>query len=563
MKRLLLFFGLLFIIIGLASCQKEAEQGDPDISDTTDGFAHEEASDYEWQENTVLSIFLNGTSISSTAEGVTINETTAIITRSGNYRISGSLENGQIIVDTDTSSIVRLILNGCDINNQAGPAILVEKSRKTIINLPEGTINALSDGSSYSNPADDPNATLFSKSDLTLFGTGSLSINANYQDGISGKDGLIIKNGTFNITSKDDGLCGKDYLIIHDGNFNVQSQGDGIRSDDASNNAVGYIVIDNGLFKIVSGTDGISAVNYIDVKAGNFDITSGGGGSIVPGEISSKGIKGLVKLKMAAEVCTINSSDDAFHSNNEIEIISGQYSFSTASKGINADESITFNKGNLLISKCDEGLESKYITINDGNVVVFSADDSFNATAGQSTENDDKSCVYINGGRVVLSGSNGDALDSNGSIKITGGTVIIHGPVSSPEVAIDYNGSFNMDGGFLIASGTNSNMTIPPSPSSSQNSVKITFKTSYPSSTLFHLKDTDDNELVTFSPERKYQSMIFSSEKLTQGKTFRIYVTGSHDGTQQNGLFEEGAYSPGMLLGSFTVSDRITLINNL
>lgn len=561
-KHHILFFALI-ILVSFFSCKKDEEEPDPDISDTTDGYAHEEPGDYEWDESTVILITLNGTTIASQGSGVQITGNMAVINTEGNYKLSGTLTDGQIIIHADTNSVIRLILDNCSISNSAGPAILIEKSKKTIVHLPARSVNSLSDGTSYSNPDADPNATLYSKSDLTIFGEGTLNVNGRYKDGISGKDGFIIKSGVLHVNAVDDGICGKDYLIIRDGNVSVNCGGDGLRSDDASNYAVGYILIDKGKFTITSGSDGITAQNYLTINGGKFNILSGGGSTILPGELSSKGLKGLSSIKLAADSCEVNSSDNALHSDKLIEVNTGYYELSSAKNGIHADESVTFDEAELRILTSDEGVESKYITVNNGQVIVKSSDDSFNATAGQSTENDDQSCVFINGGFIVLDGSDGDPLDSNGSIIMKGGTVLIHGPMSAPEVAIDYNGKFDISGGFLIASGTNSQMTIPPSESSTQNSVKMTFSTLHPDGTLFHIQDDQGTNLITFKPQRDYQSIIFSSPQLQSGKTYRIFVSGSVTGTDLFGFFEEGTYSPGNELTSFTVTETVTVLNNI
>lgn len=563
MNKYLLILVALFSSLIMFSCQKDEDKVDPDVSDTTDGYSHEEMSDYTWDNSTEVLISLNGNSISCNSPFVKVTGSLAVITGEGNYRISGQLTNGHIKVEADTNAIIRLILNNAEINNNTGPAILIDKSKKTIINLAENTQNNLSDGSTYSNPTADPNAALFSKSDITVFGTGALTATGRYKDGISGKDGVIIKSGTINITSVDDGLCGKDYLIIKGGDITISSTGDGMRSDDASNMAVGYILIESGNMVITSGADGISAQNTVTVIGGNINVTSGGGSSVSSGEISSKGIKGLAKVILDAVNCTVNSSDDALHSNKAIEINSGIYILSSASKGMNADESVTINNGNITITKCEEGIESKFITVNDGEVVITSFDDSFNATAGSATEIDDQSVIYFNGGLTVLNGSNGDPLDSNGSIVMTAGTVIVHGPASAPEVGIDYNGTFNISGGQLVASGTNSNMTIPPSQTSTQNSLKLMFSSSYTNTTLFHIKDSEGNEVVTFQPMRSYQSMIVSSPLLVTGKTYKVYISGSSTGTSDYGLFEGGVYSPGTEVASFTISNTVTSLINI
>lgn len=563
MNKYLLIILLLTSLSLLISCGKDDEIVDPDISDTTDGYSHDEQSDYTWDNASVIDIILSGNSISCNSALVSISGTTAVITGEGNYRITGELNGGQIKVDADTNKLIRLILDNAEITNETGPALLINKSKKTIINLAGDSKNKVSDGALYADPTADPNAALFSKSDLTIFGTGTLTATGKYKDGISGKDGVIIKSGIIDITASDDGLCGKDYLIVKGGDIKINSAGDGLRSDDASNSAVGYILIETGNIQIASGADGITAQNTVTVKGGNINIISGGGSTVSAGELSSKGIKGLSKVSLETVTCSINSSDDAIHSNKAIEINSGTYVLSSASNGIHADESVTIHNGNITIEKCEEGIESKFITVNNGEVIITSSDDSFNATAGSATEHDDLSMITINGGLTVLDGSNGDPLDSNGSIVMTSGTVLVHGPSSAPEVGIDYNGTFNISGGLLVASGTNSNMTIPPSQSSAQNSVKVMFSSSHASTTLFHIRDNDGNEVVTFKPERKYQSMIVSSPLLVTGKTYHIFISGSSSGISNYGLFEGGSYSPGTELASFTISNAVTSLNNL
>lgn len=563
MKKLLLIGLWIVLACQWNSCEKDTLLTSDNDSDIEDGISHEEESDYLWETSSEVTITLTGTAISAGSESVAVNGTVATITEAGNYRITGSLENGQIVVDAP-DAMIRLIFDGVSIINSSASAIISENSTKTIIYLAEGSVNTLADGNSYTNAGDDPNAALFSKTDLTLFGEGTLIVNGNYQDGISSKDGLIIKSGIYNITAKDDGVRGKDYLAVKGGNIIVNCGGDGMISDNDLNTSVGYVKIENGEIDITSGGDGISAQTSVTATGGEINIVSGGGSnSSVSGDASAKGIKGLLLLDLAFTSCTINAAVDALHSNNEIIIQTGNYILSSADDGIHSDTRITINNGTLKVTKSNEGFESHYITINDGDINIVSSDDSFNATAGNRTEQDDNSQIYIYGGRMVLNGSAGDPLDSNGSIVMTGGSVIIHGPASQPEVGIDYNGSFNISGGFLIASGTSSNMTQAPSTSSQQCSLKIMYSSSLSTSTLFHIQDAEGNEVATFQPLRKYQSIIFSAPALTSGGSYSIYKSGSSTGVSQYGLYTEGTYSPGTLLKTFTISNKVTTLSNL
>jgi len=561
MKNLFIILFTLLLLVNASSCKKEEDPVDPDVSDTSDGYSHESPDDYVWDNASLIDIIMNGNSVSCSSNLVEITGTTAVIRGAGNFRITGSLTSGQLKVDADSSALVRLILDNAAITNPSGPALLVEKSLKTIINLASGSTNNINDGAVYANPQDSPNAALFSKSDFTIFGEGTLAVKGNFKDGISGKDGVLIKSGTINIESVDDGLCGKDYLIIKGGDISVNASGDGLKSDDASNSAVGYVLINDGNITINAGADGISAFTNVVILDGEFNITSGGGSDILPSEISSKGIKGLNSIKITKGDFHISSSDDAVHTNNFLQIASGTFIVSSASNGFHADDSAYFINPYIQVNKSDEGVEAKYILVQNGTIIIRASDDAFNATAGASTEQNDQSMIYIDGGLIVLNTTKGDGIDSNGNIMLNDGTLLIHGPESAPETGFDYNGTFNINGGLLVVSGTNSALSQPPSQSSSQNSVKVNITSLLPASTIFHINDSQGNHIVTFEPERAYQSMIVSSPLLLTGKTYEIYTSGSTTGTDNYGLFEGGIYTPGNKVAEFVINDRITILN--
>jgi len=146
---------------------------------------HEDAGDYEWETTAEISIGLNGDSITAGGEGVSVNGQVATITSAGTYNLSGSLSEGQIIIDTADEEVVRLILSGVDIACSNSAPIYIKNADKVVMILVEGTKNTLTDGAAYvlSDPAvEEPNAALFSASDLSLYGSGSLSVTGNYND---------------------------------------------------------------------------------------------------------------------------------------------------------------------------------------------------------------------------------------------------------------------------------------------------------------------------------------------------------------------------------------------
>lgn len=557
--------------------------GDIVVSNIDD---HEEDGDYTWDDSAVIPISLNSTSITSdSSTGFTIDGTTITITSPGNYEFTGSLSEGQIYVNTDETSltsvrdfgkvsaddeIVRILLNGVNITNTSTAPIFVEQSKKTIIVLNSDTENYLTDGTTYtfeSADEDEPNATLFSKDDMTIYGSGSLIIDANYNDAITSKDGLIIRSGNIEITSADDGIRGKDYLVVKGGTTTITSTGDGLKSDNDSDAGTGFISVVDGYLEITSTGDCLAAENDVTITNGTFTLKSGGGSSAYTSSNSAKGIKASSTVVIDDGDFSINSADDAIHSNNSITINGGTFTIASGDDAIHSDSTAEVNGGTIAITKCYEGLESRILYINDGDIELVSSDDGLNVAGGTDgsggrggrVPSSGNYYMYINGGRISITAS-GDGLDANGSIVMTGGTVMVNGPTSSGNGAIDYDGSFQISGGLIVAAGS-SGMAQAPSSSSSQNSILVTYSSTKSSGTLFHIEKSDGTEIVTFKPSKNYQSVAFSSPDLITGSSYKLYSGGSSTGTSENGLYEGGTYSGGTQVSSFTISSTVTRIN--
>ena len=235
---------------------------------------------------------------------------------------------------------------------------------------------------------------------------------------------------------------------------------------------------------------------------------------------------------------------------------------------MHADSSLTINGGGIRITKSYEGLESAVITINDATIHVVASDDGINVAGGndgspvngrpgQNTfDAVGNYFLYINGGYVVIN-AGGDGLDSNGSIEMTGGTVIVNGPTNNGNGALDCNGGFGISGGYLVAVGS-SGMAETPDTSSTLNSVKVTYASTQAAGTMVHIETEDGKDVLTFVPAKAYQSVVFCSAELQDGVTYVVYSGGSSTGTAEDGLYSVGTYTPGTEVTSFTVSGSVT-----
>ncbi len=570
------FYGILFIAtLVFISCKK---QSDNDSSNTTteetitdaednNSSDFEESDDYTWDTSSEVQITLDGSSISVDGDGATVSGSVVTISSVGNYNISGTLDDGQVIVDTDEDGIVRLILNGVDITCSNSAAINVENADKTIVILSDDTDNTLTDGSTYefdSADEDEPNATLFSKDDLSIYGGGTLTVDANYNDGIASKDGLIVKSGTITVNSVDDGIRGKDFLIVKGGTISVTVEGDGFKSDNDDDTSCGYVSIEAGEINIVSEGDAIQAETDVLISDGTITVTSGGGSShTVSGDDSAKGIKSGVQFIIEGGTLDISSADDALHSNESMTINDGTITLASGDDGIHTDSSIDINGGDITITKSVEGIESSIININDGSISIVASDDGINATNGTGGESDDGSELNIYGGSILITAT-ADGLDSNGSMDMTDGLVVIYGPSSQQENGVDINGDINVSGGQLIVSlPTSSSSTETPGTSTSIYSVLVYLGSTQSSSTLFHIEDEDGNEIVTFESAKSYYSILYSSPEFTYGSTYYIYSGGEYTGgEEENGIYSGGTYSEGTEYSSFTISDLVTEVGS-
>jgi len=532
-------------------------------------------------------IKLEGDSISFEGSGAIVSGNTITIVSAGVYNISGTLIDGQIIVDTEDEETVVLILNGADIACSTSAPIYIVSAEKTVITLADGTENYVIDGDSYiveDAESDEPNAAIFSKDDLTINGNGSLTVNANYNNGIASKDDLKITGGRITVNAVNDGIKGRDSIAIKDGIITVNAGSDGMQSNNDEDAERGYISIEGGTLNIIAGMNGIQAQTRLIVSGGDIAIITGGsvnssssdtwGMGRNPNDTSSssddsaKGLKAGVDITIDGGTINIDSSDDSIHSNDSITINGGDILLASGDDGVHSDSTLEINGGNLNITKSYEGIESAVLTINDGNIHIVARDDGINgaggadgsSTNGRPGQNNfilsGDYHLYVNGAYIVIDAT-GDGIDVNGSIDMTGGVVIINGPTSNMNSPLDYLGAFNITGGFLIAAGS-AGMAQAPSTSSSQYSVMLVFQSPQAANTMIHIEAENGEGTLTFVPTKEYQSVVLSSPELENGSTYTVYSGGSSTGIATDGLYSDGTYTAGTQVTSFTISGIVT-----
>ena len=344
------------------------------------------------QQPQTITLKDTGASISSSSSGVSIEPGVVTITEAGTYTITGAYQ-GQLVVDAGDDAQVTLIFDDVSIDNAAGPAVLLSSADGVEVQLAAGSQNSISDAATYAEDADE-DAALFSHVDLNITGEGSLEVTGNGSDGIASKDDLVITGGSLTVTAADDGLRGKDALVITGGDVDVTSIGDGLKTTNEDEADRGYFLISDGNVTIEAGDDGIDVIS------------------------------------------------DAL-----------------------------FSGGTVTVTGSVEGVEAQNILVGGGILDVTSSDDGLNATVGSTTTEetadaataapgagqmggasmgDDGSNLVLYGGTVTID-AQGDGIDSNGNLTISGGEITVFGTSSGGNGAFDVNGTFTLSGGDVLA----------------------------------------------------------------------------------------------------------------
>ncbi len=478
-------------------------------------------------------ITLDGTGASISGSGATAKDAVVTISSAGSYEVSGTLSNGQIIIDADKDAAVTLILSGVSITCADGAAIYAKSADVTNIILADGTQNTLTDGKSYSSLKEDndPNTALIAKDDHTISRNGAHTVNGNYKNGIGTKDTLAIAGGNITVAAANDGIKGHDALLISGGTFNVTAGNDAFQSDTEDDTSKGWVSVSGGDFTVKAVGDGFAAGSALKITAGAFDITTTG----TDAQASAKGLKGLTAVFIGNGAFKINSSDDSVHSNGTVDINGGAFDISSGDDGFHADKALNINNGVIDITKCVEGLEAAEITVNSGEISIIASDDGINAAGGNDGSQADSprgrdmftadnSFIKINGGEIYVN-SSGDGIDSNGALNFTGGNVTVDGPTNDGNGALDYNGECIISGGTLIAAGS-SGMAQAPQESSEQNSVIIGFTSDITAGTEVSIVDSSGKTVISYSPKKSFRSVVFSTADIKTGEKYTVKYGG-------------------------------------
>ena len=383
----------------------------------------------------------------------------------------------------------------------------------------------------------------------------------NYKHGVVSKDDLVICGGTYDITSVKKGLNGKDCVKIYDGDIKINAGTDGICSDNAEDSVRGYVYIENGNIDITSGNDGIQAENVLKLQTPMVTVCAGGGSINAPVRENSrfnrgdddeaeeeentesiKGLKAGTDILISEGQYIIDTVDDTVHANGSIKIEGGKLDLKSGDDGIHADNTLQIVDGDIDIANSYEGLEGYQISMEGGTILVVSTDDGINASAGSDSVGIVESIKRLlvrglNGKLEILGGeltvnAEGDGLDSNGVMTISGGTTIVAGPVSGGNNIIDCDGKRVVNGGIVLCIGMEDEDN-EFSDVNNQSSITTAFA-EQDAGTLVEICDDDGKAIVSFEAPKAYDSILATAPEIIKGNTYVVKVDGETIGTIEN-----------------------------
>jgi len=473
-KRQWLLTTTLFISLGLAACGSQSVLSQADANtqtttktsttSTTQTASYFEASDLTatYDESKASKISLQGTTATVSGDGVTVNGSTVEITKAGTYIVEGTASKVQLKVAAGKQDEVQIVFKNATLKNTEAP-LLVDTAKKVILTVADGTKNEVADESTST-----VKGAIYSDSDLTINGKGSLTVTGAASNAIKSKDGIRIVDATVTTTAKKHGVAANDFVNVSGATLNLSADEDGIHSDNEDDVLLGNIYLTNTNITVNAGDDGINASNTMLIDEG----------ATIDVQKSEEGLEARLIHQVGGTV-TVKSSDD----------------------GLNA-------KDWTLESSEEQGSGQQTKTVKAEAANVKNLDQ-----AGEVK-------IVIDGGTLTVD-AEGDGLDANGSIEINGGTVVVNGPTSGANAALDYDDNGKLNGGTVLFV-DNGEMTMGFGSDSSQAFLMASVQGT--AGTTVEVVDSSGKTVASLKVSKAFATVLISSPEIKDGEKYTIKV---------------------------------------
>ena len=389
-KRLAgMFLALMLIIMPFAGCTAQDAVGTT-VTEASSAlqidstYFTDRDSKIDYEESTASKIVLSSTTAKITGDGAKLEDKTVKITKEGTYILSGSSDGLNVVVEAADTEKVWLVFDNLSMKGVSAP-IQVLTADKVFITLAKGSTNTIEDIETAEN--EELNAAIYSKSDLTINGSGKLIVNGKYEHGIKSSDDLKMLGGSFVITAANDGLNANDALNIKDSVIEISAKGDGIHSDK-------NVYIDGKSLNIKESEEGIEG-KVVDIVSGDIDIKSSDDG--------------------------INATDSSLKTDNlPADVQEKIKNRPERPEGEAVPEGEMQRPEGMPRGGGFENQEGTEIIIRGGDLYIDASGDGIDSNGN----------LTVSGGKVVIEGSGGrgdGAIDYNGTGLVTGGEVLALG----------------------------------------------------------------------------------------------------------------------------------------
>ena len=500
-----------------------------------------------WDTTGAAVVTLTGDGASVSGNGAYVYDGNVVIAEAGRYVFSGNLEDGSIIVDAHDSSKVWILLDGVEINCSDDACIQVDQADKVFLTLAEGSQNILTSGSA----------------------SGSLAVTAQYSHGISANDDLVITGGTITISAVEDAIHVNDSIRIKDAAITVTAGDDGLLTSNEVEN--GYLYIESGTLDVTASGDGIHTTGDITVAGGETNISAGDDGIhsdasvfVQSGTIlisdCYEGIEALI-IDVSGGDVSINCEDDGFNANGGSgdmfggggQMGGGHNDGTSGHGGMHGGETDDGTTGERPTppEMGGEGMSGEMPTppdmggegmsgempappdmsgesMSSGMPADPETDTASGSTQSSADTEDVETYISISGGNIRIVnevGQDADGLDSNGDIKISGGTIYISLLGTGSNCAVDYasesGGVAEITGGTIIACGASS-MAEGFDSTSTQASILYNTSTVAEAGTTLTVADADGSVLLSWKVPCGFSSALISCPEMKVGGTYTV-----------------------------------------
>ena len=520
-----------------------------------------------YDESQASQIKLADQTATVTGQGASFSDQTLTITQAGTYVLTGSGKNIKLVVEAADTDQVHLVFQNLTLEGE-GSLLRINKAQEVVISLAEGSQNALTE--SQASDDEKVKATIHSQVPLTLNGTGNLTLTALTKNALEVGDDLKVLGGTYTVKAANHGFKTEGALDIEAATLSIEAGKDGLHAEHDETTERANISLNPTQLSIAATEDGVDAGNELTIKGGTITVSQ-----------SEEGLEARVIRQLGGDV-TIKSSDDGV--NASAGSSSKTTDMSTTSKTTEA--SATSNSADTSPSASQATSNSADTSPSASQATSNSADTSSSASqatsdsatasapdsqatadsasasqtdqankdknqtppappAGQAPpqgghppqngqgpggmppggqEESDPSLQIILAGGTLTIDAEGDGIDSNGTVTISGGSLVVNGSVHDGNGPLDASDDITITGGTVWALGT-SDMLQGFAQGSTQAS--ITANIAGTAGQTLIILDANCKEVARQTASKDFQAVIMSSADLVDGQTYTIQVDGT------------------------------------